>query len=280
MWTGWFKNQRGTPRPVRKTPREYELMKVAGRITGDCHAMLAGMIVPGITTGAINRAVEEFIRAAGAAPAFKGLYGFPASACVSVNEEIVHGIPTDERVLREGDIVTVDVGVRHRNFHGDAAWTYAVGALGPAAERLLAAGRRALELAVAACQPFVKLKAVSRAVQEYAEGLGYSVVRDYVGHGIGFDLHEDPKVPNFIDDKLPDLQVDLRPGMAICVEPMLNEGAWKTEKLADRWTVVTADRKLSVHFEHTVFIHDVGGEVLTPHPLWTGGKGVDAGGGG
>lgn len=193
-------------------------------------------------------------------PAFLGYHGYPASTCISINEELVHGIPRSDRSLREGDIVSIDLGVIHDGFYGDAARTYAVGSISTAAQKLIDTAVESLERAMAQARPGNRLGDVSWAVQSYAEKAGYSVVRDYVGHGIGRKMHEDPAVPNF---GKPGTGPRLLPGMVIAIEPMINAGDWRVKTLSDGWTVVTEDGKLCAHVEHTVAITDNGNEVLT-----------------
>ena len=247
-----------------KSSKELELMRQAGKVVGLTKARLLEAVAPGISTRELDRIAENEITRLGAIPSFKGYMGaastpFPATICVSLNEEIVHGIP-GERVLSEGDIVSVDVGAVVDGFHGDSAFTVGVGRISEKARRLIDATRESLKYGVAEARAGMRIGDVSAAVQTYAEGLGYSVVRQYVGHGIGRALHEEPQVPNY---GLAGRGPLLREGMTIAIEPMLNIGEWETVQLDDGWTVVTADGSLSAHFEDTVAITEHGAEVLT-----------------
>ncbi len=242
-----------------KSAGELEHMREAGRIVGLAKAVLADAVRPGITTGELDRMAEHEIRRHGAKPSFKGLYGFPATICVSVNEQVVHGIPSG-RQLNEGDIVSLDVGAVVGGFHADSAFTVGVGRIPDEASRLIEATSESLRLGIEAARDGARVGDISAAVQGYAEPLGYGVVRQYVGHGIGRALHEDPQVPNYgIAGRGP----LLREGMAIAIEPMLNMGTWETSVLDDNWTVVTADGNLSAHFEDTIAIAASGYELLT-----------------
>ena len=253
-----------------KSQRELERIRVAAGIVGEVLDLMHELAEPGVTTGALDKAAEKLIIDRGGEPAFKGHGGtgsrppFPASICASVNEEVVHGIP-GERAVCAGDLLSIDVGVRHRGYYGDAAATLAVGEVGPGAQRLLDACRTGLELAIEAIGPGVRLAALARAVQGHVEGQGYSVVRDLVGHGIGASLWEEPQVPNYYSSSFPD--VVLRPGMVLAIEPMITEGGWRVKTLANHWTVVTRDGSLSAHFEHTVAITREGVEILTVAPV-------------
>jgi methionyl aminopeptidase len=242
-----------------KRPVEIEKIGNAAAIVAESLDLVEEMIRPGITTGEIDRAVEELIRSRGAQPSFKGYYGYPASTCVSVNEEVVHGIPGD-RVLDEGDIVGVDVGAYLDTYHGDGARTFAVGDVTDEARRLMQVTRECLEKAIAKAHPGNRIGDISGAVQRHAEANGFGVVRQLVGHGIGHALHEDPQVPNYVSGHPGPV---LRPGMVIAIEPMINLGTFEVYTLADEWTVVTRDHKLSAHFEHTVAITGDGPVILT-----------------
>ena len=242
-----------------KSTKELDYMREAGRVVALTKARLADAIRPGVTTGELDRVAEQEIRRLGAEPSFKGLYGFPATICVSVNEEVVHGIPSN-RVILEGELVSLDVGAVVGGFHADSAITVGVGKISEEAERLIDATRESMKLGIAEARAGARVGDIGAAVQSYAEGLGYGVVRQYVGHGIGRDLHEDPQVPNYgVAGRGP----ALREGMALAIEPMLNLGGWETLQLDDGWTVVTADGKLSAHFEDTIAISSNGPEVLT-----------------
>jgi methionyl aminopeptidase len=243
---------------VLKTTGELELMDEANRIVHRVLDGLGGMMRPGMTTLELDRYAEDVIRKAGAVPAFLHYKGYPATLCTSINEVIVHGIP-DQTVLREGDIVGIDCGVVFKGYYGDAAKTYAVGKISPAAERLIRVTKRALELAVEAVQPNKRLSDIGHAVQVYVESEGFSVVRDFVGHGIGTSLHEDPQVPNYGE---PGKGPKLKPGLVLAIEPMVNAGAASVEVDKDGWTARTADGSLSAHFEYSVAVTDTGARIL------------------
>ena len=234
-------------------------MERAGAIVGDTLTRLRAAVVPGITTEELNRIADENIRRHGAVPTFLGYQGFPAAICASVNEEIVHGIP-GKRALQEGDIIKMDVGATIDGFIGDAAISVAVGQISEAARQLMEDTRASLHAGIAAAQPGQRIGDISAAVQHYAEARGYGVVKGFVGHGVGRHLHEDPQVPNYGEPRKGHL---LRPGMCICIEPMLNIGTAETLILDDDWTVVTADGALSAHFEHTLAITKEGPKILT-----------------
>lgn len=244
---------------ILKSASEIEAMRRAGRLVAECHARLAEWVQPGVTTGELDDKVEQLIREKGAVPSFKGHRGYPASICASVNEEVVHGIP-GSRTLTEGDVVGIDIGVFAHGFHGDAAYTYRVGAVDPETERLLQVTEQALYDGIAAAQVGGRLSDISHAVQRRAEEAGFSVVRQFVGHGIGREMHQDPQIPNFGP---PGRGVRLRPGMTLAIEPMVNAGTHEVRVLDDGWTVVTADGKASAHFEHTVALTEDGVQILT-----------------
>jgi len=244
---------------IRKTPRQIQQMKEAGLIVWHVHQELAKVIAPGITTRELDALAERLIRQAGGTPTFKGYHGYPASICASVNEVVVHGIPGD-KALVEGDVIAIDLGVTYGGWVGDSAFTHPVGRVSPEAERLLEVTRNALEKAIARCYPGNRLGDVGHAVQSYVESQGFSVVRDFVGHGVGARMHEDPQVPNY---GLPGTGVTLRPGMVLAIEPMVNAGTEEVRVLPDGWTVVTADGRYSAHFEHTVAITEEGPVILT-----------------
>jgi methionyl aminopeptidase len=244
-----------------KSPREIDTMAQAGRIVGQTLRLMREMVRPGLTTEALDAAAEAFIRGhAGATPSFKGLYGFPKTLCISVDEEIVHGIPSTRKVLAEGSIVSVDCGVYLGGLHADAATTIPVGAVSQEAERLMQVTEESLAAGVAAARRGNHIGDIGHAVQTVAERAGFGVVRELVGHGIGTRFHEDPQVPNY---GMPRRGPQLRSGMTIAIEPMITEGGPATRTLDDKWTVVTADGKLSAHFEHTVAITDAGPRILT-----------------
>ena len=244
-----------------KSSQELDAMRRAGAIVGDTLTLLKRSVEPGITTRELDNTAYKNITGHGAKPAFKGYRGFPGSICASVNEEIVHGIP-GRRVLKEGDIIKMDVGATIDGFIGDAAVSVAVGQVSQEAIDLMEATRLSLEEGIKAAQPGKRIGDIGAAVQAYSEARGYGVVREYVGHGIGRFLHEDPQVPNYGEAGKGYL---LRPGMCIAIEPMLNAGDWHTKTLDDQWTVVTADGSLSAHFEHTIAITADGPEILTKH---------------
>jgi methionyl aminopeptidase len=247
-----------------KSPREIELMAEGGRILAATVAMLRRHVTPGVTTLELDRLAEEFIRSHdGASPAFKGLYGFPGSVCTSINNEIVHGIPSRKRVLQEGDIISIDVGVGYKGFFTDSATTVPVGVVDETSQRLLEVTERALEAGIAAAVLGNHIGDIGAAIQQVVEGAGFSVVRDLVGHGIGTEFHEEPQVPNY---GKPKRLMKLTPGLTIAIEPMVNVGSPKTRTMPDRWTIVTADGSRSAHFEHTVAITEEGPRVLTRCP--------------
>ncbi len=244
-----------------KSAHELSLMRQAGQIVAQVLARMEEVIAPGMTTADLEAiAAEIIIGRYGAIPSFKGYRGFPAMVCTSVNEEVVHGIP-GARVLQEGDIVGIDVGVIYKGYHGDAAITLPVGQIDAASRRLIEVTRESLRIGIEAAQAGNWTTDISRAIQSYVESQGYSVVREYTGHGIGRQMHEDPQIPNFYDPKTGRFR--LRPGMTFALEPMVNAGGWQTRVLADHWTVVTADGKRSAHFEHTVAVTQNGPEILT-----------------
>lgn len=242
-----------------KSEQELARMRRAGRIVAEVLAGLRERAKPGVTTASLDAWAEQYIRRQGGVPSFKGYRGYPASVCVSVNEEIVHGIPGRRR-LKEGQIVSLDVGVIFEGFHGDASVTVGIGEIGPEAARLLQVTERALAAAIAVVRPGRRLGDVSHAVQVTAEAAGFNVIREYVGHGIGAEMHEDPQIPNFGPAGRGPL---LRPGMTLAIEPMVVMGDYHTRLLDDGWTVVTADGSLAAHFEHTVAVTDGDPEVLT-----------------
>ncbi|MHB1096156.1 MAG: type I methionyl aminopeptidase [Gemmatimonadaceae bacterium] len=244
-----------------KSAREIETMAAGGRILALTHAHLRTHVRAGLTTGHLDRIAEDFIRSHdGALPAFKGLYGFPGAICISVNEEIVHGIPSPKRVLAEGDIVKLDVGVQYQGMFTDAAITVAVGTIDPTTQRLVDVTERALDAGIAQAVPGNYVGDIGHAVQQVVERAGFSVVRELVGHGVGHLPHEDPQVPNH---GKPRRGTRLQAGLTIAIEPMVNVGGPVTRTLADKWTVVTLDGTRSAHVEHTVAVTDDGPRVLT-----------------
>ena len=244
-----------------KSPREIETMASAGRIVAETLALVEHNVRPDITTEELDQLAESFIRShPGAQPSFKGLYDFPATLCTSINQEIVHGIPSHKRVLHDGDIVSIDVGVWVEGLHADSAATFAVGDIKPETARLLTVTQEALAAGVAQARSGNHVGDIGHAVQQVAEKAGYSVVRELVGHGIGAAFHEEPQVPNY---GKPKRGPRLVPGMTIAIEPMINIGGSGIRTLADKWTVVTEDGSLSAHFEHTVAITENGPRILT-----------------
>lgn len=235
-----------------KSKAEIEKMKVAGRITYGALAAVKAAIKPGVTVLELDRVAEGYIRAQGATPGFKGYGGFPGSVCASVNQEIIHGIP-DKRTLKEGDIISIDVGAVYQGYNGDACRTFGVGKISDEAQKLIDVTRQSFFEGLKFCQEGYRVSDISRAVQEYVEGNGFSVLRDYCGHGIGTDMHEDPEIPNYVSKMR---GIRLRPGMCICVEPMVCQG--KKEYYVDdnEWTVITRDGKLAAHYENTILITD------------------------
>ncbi|MEG0452865.1 MAG: type I methionyl aminopeptidase [Coprobacillus sp.] len=244
---------------VTKDQREIELMREAGRIVALVHDKLKDIIVPGITTKEIDEICEKIIRDEGATPSFLNLYGFPNSVCTSINEVVVHGIPSD-RKLNEGDIISVDVGACYKGYHGDSAWTYAVGQISDEAAHLMKVTEESLYAGLKMVKPGNRLSDISHAVQTYLESHGCSTPRDYTGHGIGTEVHEDPAVPNFGE---PGRGPRLKEGMALAIEPMAHLGRCETQVLNDDWTVVTRDKSLAAHYEHTIVITSDGYEILT-----------------
>jgi methionyl aminopeptidase len=247
-----------------KRPEEIEIMRAANAIVAEVLAALKEAVRPGVTTGELDEIAETLTRRRGAVPAFKGYEAggrvYPASLCASINDEVVHGIPSGSRVLREGDIIGLDYGVCYQGFYGDAAITVPVGTIPAATKRLVETTREALEAGIAAARPGQRIGDVSWAIQDLAESRSFSVVRDFVGHGIGRRLHEEPQVPNF---GRPDRGIRLREGMVLAIEPMLNVGGPEVEVKEDGWTAVTSDGSLSAHFEHSVAIVEQGPVVLS-----------------
>jgi methionyl aminopeptidase len=243
---------------IIKSEKEIAAMRRAGKIVAEVLRIMSERVKPGMKTKELDSIAEAELERLGAVSSFKGYRGFPASVCVSINDEIVHGIP-GERVIDEGDIVSLDFGAIYDGFHGDAALTVVVGEASPEARRLIEATRGSLGAGIAAARPGATLGDVSAAIQGYAESRGYSVVREYTGHGIGREMHEEPQIPNF---GLPGTGPLLKKGMTLALEPMLNVGGWRTRVAEDRWTVLTADGSLSAHFENTIAIKDEP-EVLT-----------------
>jgi methionyl aminopeptidase len=242
-----------------KSPQEIEKMRIAGRIVALAHQAIAPLIKPGVTTKEIEMVADKVIRANGATPSFKGYGGYPASVCTSVNQVLVHGIPSNTK-LKEGDIISVDIGANYLGYHGDSAWTYAVGKISKQAEALLKVTHDSLFIGLENAKVGKRVGDISHAVQTYVEKHGFSIPKDYGGHGIGSNLHEEPFIPNF---GTADSGVALRAGMVLAIEPMVHIGHDETEVLLDDWTVVSKDGSLTAHYEHTVVITETGYEILT-----------------
>ena len=243
-----------------KTTRELRLMREAGKISQEALLKAGEAVKPGVSTFELDKIVRTTIEKAGAVPSFLGYGGFPASACISVNNVVIHGIPSKKQILKEGDIVSIDAGACYEGFNGDNAWTFACGKISEEAQRLLDTTRESLFEAIKMAQPGNRVGDIGSTVQRYVEARNYSVVRDFVGHGVGAKLHEDPSVPNY---GTPGRGVRLLPGMTIAIEPMVNAGGHEVLVLGDGWTTVTRDGSLSAHFEHTVAITPNGPVILT-----------------
>ena len=246
-----------------KSAREIEMMREAGKIVGEVLAEMGRAVKEGITTAMLDKIAEKIIRRYGAEPAFLGYHNFPASICASVNNEVVHGIP-GLRKLKEGDIISIDVGTRLNGYYGDAAATFPVGNISPKAQKLIDVTRMSLQKGIEKVLEGNRLSDISHAVQVFVEKNHFSVVRTYVGHGIGDEMHEEPQVPNF---GLPGRGPKLERGIVLAIEPMVNIGGWQVKVLDDQWTVVTADGSLSAHFEHTIALGEDGPEILTSSDL-------------
>ncbi len=245
---------------VIKSKNEIAKMREAGRLVAQVHQALREKIKVGVSTAELDAIAYEMITRRGAKPSFLGYRGYPASICASINQEVVHGIPNKKRILQDGDIIAVDVGATLDGFVGDGAFTVGVGRISETAARLIEATEGSLLAGIAEVRPGKHLDDISGAVQDYAESRGFSVVREYVGHGVGRAMHEEPQIPNYRQGKL---GPQLKPGMTLAIEPMVNEGVWETRTLRDQWTVVTQDGKLSAHFEHTVAVTEGDPEILT-----------------
>lgn len=259
-----------------KSPQELELMRSAGRIVAEVHVRMREMVQPGVTTADLNAAAEQIIRGYGAIPIFVGYPNakdggpvFPATLCTSINEELVHGIPSRQRVLKDGDLVSIDVGVLYKGYVGDSGWTYPVGQVNGEAQRLLEVTEGSLWAGIAAAKAGNRFIDVTRAVQDFAERQGFAVVREYTSHGVGRKMHEEPQILNYVPERseaarmYPAMNRKLAPGMTFALEPMVNAGTWRTQLHDDQWTVSTADGRLSAHFEHTIAISNGEAEVLT-----------------
>ncbi len=245
---------------VLKTVQEIEKMKLAGKISARALKLAGEMVEPGISTGKIDEAVSKYIKSQGAASSTLGYSGFPKSCCISVNNEIIHGIPSNSCILKSGDIVSIDISANIGGYHGDNAYTFACGDISENAKKLINATKESLQKAISVAKVGNRLGDVGNTVEEYVKERGYSVVRDFVGHGVGASLHEDPSVPNY---GKPGHGLRLREGMTIAIEPMVNEGTSEFITLDDGWTIITADKKLSAHCEHTVAITSSGPLILT-----------------
>jgi methionyl aminopeptidase len=244
-----------------KSPQEIEIMRQAGAIVATVLKEISEMVEPGMTTADLDAHAEQRIREMGAAPSFKGYHGFPGSICSSINNEVVHGIPSRKKTIQAGDVLKVDTGAYFEGFHGDSCITIAVGTVTPAAAKLIRVAEEALFKGIAQVKPGNFLLDIAGAIQDHVEANGFKVVEEFTGHGVGRNLHEEPAVFNFRTHELPN--VKLRPGMTLAIEPILNAGSKHTRTLADRWTVVTLDRALSAQFEHTVLVTADGYEILT-----------------
>lgn len=245
---------------IRRNEKEIELLRHAGKIVAMTHEYLKPYIKAGITTKQLDEMAEKFIRSQGAIPSFKGYGGFPGSICASINDVLVHGIPNAAHILKEGDIISVDIGANYKGYHGDSAWTYAVGEVSEKAKELMRVTEESLYRGLEQVKPGNRISDISNAIQTFVEAHGYGVPRDYTGHGVGTNLHEDPIVPNFgIAGRGPKIVS----GMVIAVEPMVTLGDYHTRTLLDDWTVKTIDGKITAHYEHTIVVTDEGYEILT-----------------
>lgn len=243
-----------------KSSREIELMKEAGRIVAYAHRKVQEAITAGISTYELDRIAEDAILANGATPSFKGYNGFPGSICTSINDVVIHGIPNKKTILHNGDIISIDIGACYKGYHGDSARTHGVGEISVERRDLMKVTEESLYAGLTFAKPHNRLSDISHAIESYVAAHGYSVVRDFTGHGIGQHLHEDPMIPNY---GLPGFGIILRPGMTLAIEPMVNAGRSAVRILADEWTTVTADGTDSAHFEHTIVITDTGYSILT-----------------
>ena len=245
---------------TRRNEKEIELLRHAGKIVAMTHEYLKPFIKAGISTKELDEMAEKFIRSQGATPSFKGYGGFPGSICASINDVLVHGIPNAAHILKDGDIISVDIGANYKGYHGDSAWTYAVGEVSEEAKELMRVTEESLYRGLEQVKPGNRISDISNAIQTFVEAHGYGVPRDYTGHGVGTNLHEDPIVPNFgIAGRGP----KIISGMVIAVEPMVTLGDYHTKTLLDDWTVKTIDGKITAHYEHTIVVTDEGYEILT-----------------
>lgn len=243
-----------------KSATDIDKMREAGRLASETLWCIADFIKPGVTTKELDDIMYKYVTQAGGKPSFLGLYDFPATACISVNEQLIHGIPSNKVVLKDGDIVSVDVGAYYNGFHGDNAYTFTVGNVLPETQKLLDVTKECLQLAIQQVKPKNRIGDVSNAVQKHAESFGFGVVKEYIGHGIGREVHESPEVPNF---GKPGRGPRLSPGMTIAIEPMINMAGAAIKQLSDGWTIIAASGKPSAHFEHTVLVTEDGFEILT-----------------
>ena len=245
---------------IKKTVREVELMRTAGKIVALAHQEVSKHIAPGVSTLELDKIVERVIRENGAIPSFKGYGGFPGSICASINNVVVHGIPKAGVVLKEGDIISIDIGACYKGYHGDSAWTYPVGKISEADQNLMEVTLNALYKGLEKVKPNNRLSDISAAIGDYAKSFGYGVVEEFTGHGVGKSLHEDPAIPNY---GIPNMGPILQPGMTLAIEPMINAGTKYVKVCSDGWTTITRDGKKSAHYEHTILITDEGYEILT-----------------
>lgn len=245
---------------VIKSKREVELMREAGRIVALAHEAVCNNIKPGVSTAFLDQIAEKVILENGAKPSFKGYNGFPTAVCASVNSVVVHGFPKESTILKEGDIVSIDIGACYKGYHGDSAWTYPVGKISEETKKLLEVTEKALFAGLAMAKPGNRLSDISNAIEAYVKPYGYGIVEEYTGHGVGSKLHEDPAIPNFGPAGHGPI---LRPGMTLAIEPMINLGTKRIRVLKDGWTAVTRDDKNSAHFEHSIVITEDGYEILT-----------------
>jgi methionyl aminopeptidase len=250
------------PEPILKSPREIQIMREAGRIVARVHAALREAIQPGISTWELDQIAAETLQKNNAQSSFLGYRGYPAHTCTSLNQELVHGIPSRERILADGDLISIDVGSYYRGFVGDSAWTYAVGSVSAQAAELLSVTENSLMAGIEQAVVGNRIRDISRAVQQYVESRGMYVVREYTGHGVGRSMHEPPQVLNYVADDV-DGALIMQPGLVFALEPMVQIGTWETRTLVDRWTVVSKDESLTAHFEHTIAITNRGPEILT-----------------
>lgn len=250
------------PQPVLKNPREIQIMRESGRIVARVHAALKEVIKPGVSTLDLDRVAAETLSKYGATSSFLGYRGYPAHICASINEELVHGIPHKDRILQQGDVISVDVGCFYRGFVGDSGWTYAVGEVSAEARKLMTVTEGSLFAGIEQAVPGNRIRDISAAVQQHVEAQGMYIVREYTGHGVGRSMHEPPQVLNYVAGDI-DGNLIIEPGLVIALEPMVQVGTWETRTLKDKWTVISRDHSLSAHFEHTVAVTNKGPEILT-----------------